>query len=73
MELNIYQKLINIRMFFFNGFFFNGIAVKKKLRYVQIHFSGSNSSFEVMDNVLKLPIRGVNKKLFTFCVFIVFK
>ena len=68
MELNIYQKLMNIRMFFFNG-----IAVKKKLRYVQIHFSGSNSSFEVMDNVLKLLIRGVNKKLFTFCVFIVFK
>ena len=58
MELNIYQKLINIRMFFFNG-----IAVKKKLRYVQIHFSGSNSSFEVMDNVLKLLIRGVNKNL----------
>ena len=67
MELNIYQKTDK-----HTHVFFNGIPVKKKLRYVQIHFSGSNSSFEVMDNVLKLLIRGVNKKLFTFCVFIVF-
>ena len=41
--------------------FFQWHCYEKKLRYVQIHFSSSNSSFEVVDNVLKLLIRGVNK------------
>ena len=54
-EFNIYQKLINMRIFF------QWHCYEKKLRYVQINFSSSNSSFEVVDNVLKILIRGVNK------------
>ena len=51
----ISKKLINMRIFF------QWHCYEKKLRYVQINFSSSNSSFEVVDNVLKILIRGVNK------------
>ena len=54
-EFNIYQKTDK------HAHFFQWHCYEKKLRYVQTHFSSSNSSFEVMDNVLKLLIRGVNK------------
>ena len=52
-ESDVYQKTLKHT----HSLFFTRIAVKK-LRYVQIHFSNSNSNFEVMDNVLNFQIRG---------------
>ena len=37
---------------------FSSHCREKKLRYVQIHFGSSNSSFKVLNDILKLKIRG---------------